>query len=251
MNAVSSALQAPTAVESVNSEAQRTLIILGMHRSGTSALTGSLEAAGVYLGTTNHSTADNVKGNRESRRIMILQNDLLLRNGGSWFEPVCNLKWEPIHLVTRDLIIESYKQSSVWGFKDPRTLFTLDGWLDAIPHAELVGVFRHPFFVAESLLRRNDMSHELGLNLWISYNQKLLEYLEIGNTFPLIEFSDDCAEFTGQLKSLSSQLKLTDPSKPFFDSTLRQQTLPNVQNSDTVEKAITLYEKLRTLRLES
>jgi len=75
----------------------RTVIVLGMHRSGTSALAGSLEAAGLCLGEINEYSEDNKKGNRESKSIMTLHNDLLERNGGSWDNPVPNLKWDSIH----------------------------------------------------------------------------------------------------------------------------------------------------------
>ena len=44
----------------------RTIAILGMHRSGTSALTGSLEQAGLYIGDTNHHADDNIRGNRDN-----------------------------------------------------------------------------------------------------------------------------------------------------------------------------------------
>jgi len=46
------------------------LIILGMHRSGTSALAGSLEGAGLNLGPVSTHEVDNAKGNREDTRII-------------------------------------------------------------------------------------------------------------------------------------------------------------------------------------
>lgn len=44
-----------------------TVLILGMHRSGTSCLAGSLQEAGLYLGEVNTAAPHNAKGNRESR----------------------------------------------------------------------------------------------------------------------------------------------------------------------------------------
>lgn len=224
---------------------QRTIIMLGMHRSGTSTLAGSLEAGGVDLGVTNASSFDNVKGNRESRRIMIMHNDLLVRNGGSWHQPIQPLKWEPIHYAIRDLVIESYAESAIWGFKDPRTLFTLNGWLDVLPAAELVGIFRHPFFVAESLKRRNDMPYEQGLELWLNYNRVLLWYFNNLQEFPIIEFTQSNEAFKSQLNSLGEVLHLTDKCDSFFEPSLRQSKLPKPDMSTVARQALVLYEKLQ------
>jgi len=43
------------------------ILILGMHRSGTSCLAGCLEEAGLYLGDVNLKAGFNKKGNRENR----------------------------------------------------------------------------------------------------------------------------------------------------------------------------------------
>ena len=86
-----------------------TIIVLGMHRSGTSALTGTLEKAGLQLGSVIEEAPDNLKGSRESRSIMLLHEDILERNGGSWDNPTPNPHWSPVHRAFRDTIIETYK----------------------------------------------------------------------------------------------------------------------------------------------
>jgi hypothetical protein len=65
----------------------RAITVLGMHRSGTSALTGCWRAAGVHLGTVAERSRYNPKGNQESESIRRLHDALLERCGGSWFEP--------------------------------------------------------------------------------------------------------------------------------------------------------------------
>jgi hypothetical protein len=57
--------------------------VLGMHRSGTSSLVGSLEEAGVFLGNVQRVNPNNPKGNLEHLKIMKLHDDLLAENGGS------------------------------------------------------------------------------------------------------------------------------------------------------------------------
>ena len=60
----------------------RTVVVLGMHRSGTSLLAGTLQEAGLELGEVVHSAPHNRKGNRESISIRTLHEDLLERSGG-------------------------------------------------------------------------------------------------------------------------------------------------------------------------
>ena len=49
------------AMESISPSPPRTIIVLGMHRSGTSALTGSFEEAGVYWERCSYGTATTQK----------------------------------------------------------------------------------------------------------------------------------------------------------------------------------------------
>ena len=148
----------------------KSVIILGMHRSGTSCLAGSLEQAGLYLGEVNKKAPHNARGNRENRDIMDL-NDLVLSSaGGSWDNPPHPwIHWSADQIAARDALIATYPTDKVWGFKEPRTLFTLDGWLDALPNTQLVGTFRHPMAVAQSLKARNGFSIERGLDLWLAF----------------------------------------------------------------------------------
>ena len=67
--------------------AGQSILILGMHRSGTSCLAGSLQEAGLYLGEVNTTAPHNAKGNRESRTIVALHDGLLQANGGAWDAP--------------------------------------------------------------------------------------------------------------------------------------------------------------------
>ena len=122
------------------------VIVLGMHRSGTSLLTGSLEAAGLYLGEVNNQAPFNRKGNKENESIRELNDALLERNGAAWNRPPNGqAQWSGADEEwSRSLISPYLAASRPWGFKDPRTVWTVEGWLRLLPHARPVGVFRHP-----------------------------------------------------------------------------------------------------------
>lgn len=205
---------------------QRVFIVLGMHRSGTSVLAGSLEQAGVCLGHVVRSMSFNRKGLCEHPVVFMMHDHLLAANGGSWAQPPSRVTWRPIHELMRDTVIDSFSQQRVWGFKDPRTVYTLKGWLNAVPNAELVGIFRHPAPVAQSLAQRDATSVQEGLALWQAYNTELISWRK-KIEFPILSFDDlDCSfeEQLGQLirsKALHSnctEQRFFEPQYRHFDT---------------------------------
>jgi len=217
-------------------ESNRTIAILGMHRSGTSALTGSLEQAGVYIGETSIPSSDNVKGNRESLSILALHEDLLQRNGGSWDKPVRNMQWEPVHRALQTSIIQNFESHKIWGFKDPRTLLTTNVWLKSIPTLEFVGIFRHPFLVAESLVKRNHKTTDEALDLWFIYNTN--------------EFTNSSENFQLQLKTLLTTLELNSRTTDFFSDDMRNKKLPDIPGSQIANRCLKLYESLQQFKID-
>ena len=107
------------------------IIVLGMHRSGTSLLAGSLHDAGVYLGhTLNTGFRLNPKGLWEAPSVLSMHENLLEKNGGSWQDPPePPLEWGKLHPSVRDLCIDARQGHPLRGVKDPRTLLALEGWL--------------------------------------------------------------------------------------------------------------------------
>jgi hypothetical protein len=196
------------------------LAVLGMHRSGTSCLTGLLEQAGVFLGPVSRANPWNLKGNHENPAIMALHEAVLNANGGRWDAPPAAVVW-PEHLKTvRDEIVRSYEGVPLWGFKDPRTLLLFEGWLEALPDLRFVGIVRHPELVAESLTRRSGLPRERGLRLWLSYNRRLLS-VHRAREFPMISF--DAARFEEAFARAAAALRLpsTSAGLDFFDPELR------------------------------
>ena len=72
----------------------KVIAVLGMHRSGTSCLTGLLEDSGVYLGNVSKKNPHNLKGNQENLRIIHLHDAVLSDNGATWDNPpTSNAVW--------------------------------------------------------------------------------------------------------------------------------------------------------------
>lgn len=212
-----------------------------MHRSGTSCLAGTLEEAGLHLGTVITEAPHNAKGNRENKLIMDLQEDVLVHSGGAWDVPPARLRWTDEHRRRRDAIIASYGGGS-WGFKDPRTLLTLDFWLEALGSVDFVGTFRHPRLVAESLLARNGGELERWLSLWAAYNERMLALHE-RSPFPIVRFDVDPADYRVAVSSVVRQLGLPEPRElRFFEPELRHHNEP--PEDDLPERIRRVLERL-------
>jgi len=226
------------------------VFILGMHRSGTSALAGSLQEQGVYLGQVYKENPFNKKGNRENPDVMNLNESVLEYNGGTWDNPPENITWSIEHERIGQQIVESFLESTdkVYGFKDPRTLFTLKFWLEVFKSffdIKYVGTFRHPLSVAKSLLNRNHMPIEDGINLWEIYNTRLHE-IQHNTGFPLISFDVYATEYKKAIEHVTDKLniqKKTIKNNVFFDGSLRH--YEDIENPIIPKRVLNLYQKLQ------
>lgn len=197
--------------------------VLGMHRSGTSWLAGSLQQKGLELGEVSTRDPHNQKGNRESAALMALHDAVLADNGGSWKRPSWPNRWSAerrdalrAHLALMDA---AYPR---WGFKDPRALLLLDAWLAEVPDLARVGIYRHPAAVHHSLASRSDRFDEKrSLELWCTYNERLVEEHR-RSPFPLLRFDVPVEELSRSLDVVAGIFELPRADLPsnFFSKDL-------------------------------
>lgn len=151
-------------------------IVVGMHRSGTSALARALNLLGVDLGPEDEmleAKEDNPEGFWENRHLVQAHDDLLAELGGRWDEP-------PLIAGLSDLdgysdfqnrckgVVDGF-EGDVPGFKDPRASLLLEFWRSIWPNARVVVTVRHPDAVAASLGRRDGFKEEKSAELWLRY----------------------------------------------------------------------------------
>ncbi len=220
--------------------------VIGMHRSGTSCLTGSLQAAGFYVGDVVESAPFNKKGNRENLEIRSINDEVLLHNNGAWDNPPDNLSWsKELEKKRNELITKFYNQSQTWLFKDPRTTLTLPFWRDGIQELILIGVFRQPIAVAQSLVQREKINLSEAIKLWCAYNERIIAQFS-ENYFPLLCFDNSKNEFIRQIEKAVFwlQRKIKDKAiinssncNLFYDKTL----INHVQISSHNEISKALY----------
>src|ERR1700678_1658547 len=159
----------------------RAVLVLGMHRSGTSALARGLQMLGVYLGNDFISPKpDNPTGYWEDRNIFGLNERLLAVFGLKWEEValIDDARWdESVAEVLRAEAVAYLKSQFVshplWGFKDPRAIRLLPFWLSALRLLDVdecyLVVIKNPSSVALSLLQRQGMDEITAHFLWLVY----------------------------------------------------------------------------------
>lgn len=159
---------------------RRALLILGMHRSGTSALAGACQALGVDLGPRLRvAQPDNPTGFFEHREISDLHDALLEGLGRTWHDlrPLVLEADRPpleetLHALT-DVLLRDFEGSRCFAVKDPRLCRILPLWRSVLsrlpvePSALLV--VRNPAEVADSLARRDGFSTAKSTMLWLRH----------------------------------------------------------------------------------
>lgn len=159
---------------------KRAIVVLGMHRSGTSSVTGALSLLGAASPRTLMPAAeDNPKGFWESQPLMLLHDRLLAAGGSSWrdwrpFNLSAALEAEPTLMgQARACLVDEFQEASLIVLKDPRICRFLPFWSrlleDAGYHTMVVCPLRPPVDVANSLAFRNDMGLEEGGRLWLRH----------------------------------------------------------------------------------
>lgn len=148
----------------------RSVLVLGPHRSGTSAVARVLNLLGVDLGRSMLPPKfDNRHGYWEHQTIFELHERLLSRAGSSWHDyrpmPPGWRERPEVEAIRGELaafLASEFRDKPLWGVKDPRLCSVLPLWLEVLEElgAEpaFVVVVRNPLEVAESLERRDRFS---------------------------------------------------------------------------------------------
>ncbi|WP_156418063.1 hypothetical protein [Aureimonas sp. AU4] len=158
------------------------VLVLGMHRSGTSALTGALDLLGIpAAGDLLPAESYNEKGIFENRAVNLFHNRLLEALGSRWDDPmpVSNgfLETQAGERFVEELAgiirTELLAQSAIFTVKDPRMSRFVPLWRAALNRAGArplaVLPFRHPLEVVGSLARRDGFARAKSLLLWLDH----------------------------------------------------------------------------------
>lgn len=159
------------------------IIVLGMHRAGTSAITRLINMMGAYLAPEDQflpATPDNPKGYWERIDVLQLHEFALNQIGADWY---LTSAVDPDHIPPElqetftqraRKILQGMDGHRPWVMKDPRLCLLLPLWLPLLEVPVCVHVVRHPLSTARSLAKRDGFPLHFGAALWEQYTARAL-----------------------------------------------------------------------------
>jgi GT2 family glycosyltransferase len=237
----------------------RTVVTVGMHRSGTSLAARLVNLVGVDLGPPEQlmeAKADNPRGFWENVPIYQLQRRMLRYLGGTWDAPPPTLPgWEQHRSLDRfrddarqtlEEVFGDLAADRCIGWKDPRTSLLLPFWRTVLPVDRVVLVVRDPIEVISSLAQRNGLDPEASARLWLRYH--LTAQRDAPNAL-VLDYEDLLTDVDTGVQQLTEYTGLQGPTRDgwheirtFVDPALRSR--PRVHHDDhgpTVSLATAVY----------
>ncbi len=213
-------------VEKRQSPAERRtcLLIAGMHRSGTSALTRVLNLLGCGLPADLVGPGSGNEAGHWEPRSLVLFNDKLLASAGCRWDDwqQLNPKWygsgtyASFKEQARDLLTAEFMDHPLFVFKDPRVPQMLPFWLDVLKaeniETKLIVPIRHPDEVAASLEMRDMMEAGYGRLLWL---RRVLdaEYDSRGHSRIFCTYDQLLRDWRPLIQSVESGLNIALPRR--------------------------------------
>jgi hypothetical protein len=159
----------------------RAIIVLGVHRSGTSALTRVISLLGADLPKNlEPPNPSNEAGHWESHDLMVIHDEILSSGGSKWDDwRVFNPDWYQSPTAGRfkmrilELLRKDFDNSQLFVIKDPRICRFWPIWRDALAEfgasPAIVISVRNPLEVAASLKRRDGFFPAKSYLLWLRH----------------------------------------------------------------------------------
>ena len=258
---------------------RRVLVVLGMHRGGTSAVAGTLHRLGVDFGPRlMPANADNPAGYYEHNDVVNLHDRFLGRLGASWDDPfppefdanvwpdlapapgLPSYREELIAILRRDFADEDGRPPApLWGLKDPRLCLLLPWWepLWAALGSEpiFVIVLRSPEAVAASLGRRDGFSTGKSNLLWLQHLLRAERYTR-GHCRCFVDYDNFLTDWRATVERLGSTWSLSWPRSPgsltpgrmdFLDPGLRHHQPPRPGATEEKTPRLVWIETVRSV----
>ncbi|WP_261903461.1 sulfotransferase [Vibrio fortis] len=174
----------------MNHEKDMQVVILGMHRSGTSILSKVLSSLGVNMGEFDEKIyISNVEGHFEDLRMLEINERILKNLQCSWDKPPSierirkNKSW-----IAQEYNDYIKSKKGIWGVKEPRLSLFSDIFCDLTPNARIIYCLRDENEVAKSLNVREGMPIETGLELKKIYDETISASIR-GRDYLLVEYT--------------------------------------------------------------
>lgn len=203
---------------------KRLVVVLGMHRSGTSAITRGLACLGVSLGERllPGVEGDNRKGYFEDIDINALNVEMLRVINSDWSRvapidamDVAQLEREGFILRAINILRAKASACAIFGFKDPRVAKLMPFWAKVFDYSgfevSYVLAMRNPMSVAKSLSQRAGFAPEHSYMLWLDH-VLISAFHTNGATRVLVDYDHFMVRASQDLERIAQRLRLVlDP----------------------------------------
>lgn len=164
-----------------NAGTRKVILVLGMHRSGTSAVTRCLNLLGAEVGNKLLPPAeDNRSGFWEHADVVAIHEELLRELGRAWHDARALPEGWLLSAAARKargklarLISDEFDAGALWAVKDPRLCRFVPLWREVLLESGLDAVallvVRHPAEVARSLNVRDGLHCETTCLNWLEH----------------------------------------------------------------------------------
>lgn len=218
------------------------ILVLGMHRSGTSCLAGMLAAGGAARAGPVIRNWDNARGHHEMLALVRLNEAVLAHSGGHWLSAPARVRWTAEHAAARDQLLRSQVEGRPPLLKDPRTLLVLPFWRASSVPYRAIGIVRHPVAVARSLESWREMPLADGVALWSAHNRALAEDRDRHGD-PVVCFDAPGAELVAGLRAAWPWLDEAALAAAYEDD-LVHHDVADAPAIPGLDQAVALYQEL-------
>jgi hypothetical protein len=201
---------------------KKAIVILGMHRSGTSAVAGAIDLLGAERPASMlEAGPSNPLGYFEAYSVIHV-NDWILRMAGcTWYDSL-GFDAEALDPVTRRTAMAliniaigaEFPNASLLLLKDPRLCLLLDYWLPMLDamHIEpmVLLVLRHPAEVIASLGKRDAFPPPLAAAAWLQH-ALAAEQATRGRRRALVTYEELLTDWRACLVRVSQQVQIDWP----------------------------------------
>jgi len=235
---------APTSAErAVQSALSATaILVLGMHRSGTSAIARVLNLRGADLGRDLlPAKQDNERGFWENAAILGLHERFFARQQWQWHDLLTPKTGWQHDAPARELVAglpavleQQYGDSRLLLVKDPRLSLLAPLWIEALAaqrtRVAFVIMVRHPDEIAASLAKRDGFSPARSHWLWLQHVVEA-ERATRGHARVFVHYERLLADWHGELARVGKQLDITWPAQPAdFERAVAQFIAPELRH---------------------
>ena len=199
------------------------LLVAGMHRSGTSAVTRIINLLGATLPSNLMPAHEqfNATGFWESNDVVALNNALLVAAGSSWDDvlPVAqdsstSPELTRIRTDIDHLLNAQFNASNWFVIKDPRMGRLLHFWVPALIDCgavpKIVIPVRHPADVAASLTRRDGFSEGKSTYLWLRHMIDSVRHSQ-GHAYGIVVYEELLDDWRASIERLRKDIGIDWP----------------------------------------